>query len=76
MKDSTFYLMHRDVVAGAFILDPSYSMRTLKIRDDAREHLPVSVMDEQRLRSWLLDRGIPVTRKGLKKILGIQILLC
>lgn len=70
MRDSTFYLMHRDVAVGAFILDPSYSIRTLKIRDDAREHLPVSVMDEQALRSWLSDRGIPVTRKGFKKDFG------
>ena len=70
MRDSMFYLMHRDVVVGAFILDPSYSMRTLKIRDDAREHLPVSVKDEHALRTWLLDRGIPVTRKGFKKDFG------
>lgn len=63
MGNMIYYLMHKDIKVAAFVLNGDDVIDT-KINKDAVEHLPIG--HNIGMSRWLHERGIPVTRNGIK----------
>lgn len=63
MWSMIFYLMHKDVKVAAFVINGDNVTGT-KINKDEADHLPIWYNGD--VSRWLHERGIPVTRNGLK----------
>lgn len=70
MKNRVIYLKHKNITTAALMVDECSNILAVKIREQTRKHLPVSVSDEASLKTWLMGRGIPAARKDFERDFG------
>lgn len=64
-----YLLMHKDISVAVFSTD-GLSVQRVSINRNALPHIPVGVKSEFELKKWIMGRGIPKSRDGLRKDLG------
>ena len=64
----TYFLLHEDKKLALFQLDELENIIDIRLstNNDTLKYLPVGVTDKLALRTWLLNRGVPITRQSLK----------
>lgn len=66
MGSIKYFFMFEDIQAAVFTVSISENeISNLIINKNSKRYLPIGIHNEQQLKKWILNRGIPATRDGI-----------